>query len=112
MLEDLLMSGLPRLPNPFASIPLPGDGMAMITLFSLAAALILTRFTEGAKVLTLPVNYASLFIGSMFANQMLAGVYLPHTSAMQRVFMICLFTHVFISPLLLWTFSTSRQTVR
>jgi len=79
MIEELLSMGLPSASSLFGG----GTGyvepgvVPLSTLFSGAGAVILGEFTGSAGALTLPMNYAALFVGAMVANWALSGVALP-----------------------------------
>lgn len=85
MIEELLSIGLPSASSLFGG----GTGyvepgvVSLSTLFSGAGAVILGEFTGSAGALTLPMNFAALFVGAMMANWAFSGLALPMDQHLQ-----------------------------
>lgn len=92
MLEDLLMIGLPRASSLFGGGTgyVEPEAVSLSTLFSGAGAVILEKFTGNVGALTMPMNYAALFVGALMANWAFSGLNLPMDQQLQQPMLITL----------------------
>ena len=74
----------------------------MSLLFSAAGAVLLAKFTGMIGHLTIPMNFSALFIGSAFANILLAGVDIPTIQYQQEILIYTIVGLITGSFAMLW----------
>lgn len=104
MLEDLLMTGLPSASSLFdgGTGHVRPEAMSLSILFSGAGAVILEKFTGSVGALTMPMNYAALFVGALMANWAFSGLHLPMDQQLQQPMLITLGGMLIGSFSMLW----------
>jgi uncharacterized membrane protein YhhN len=110
-LEELVQIGLPSMAEIFGHWNAPSNIVQIVTLFSVASALILVKFTNGIKILTLPISYSMLFFGAMAFNRLAANLPTPGLLEMQRTILFTVAGHIVASFALLLFLRAERTSV-
>lgn len=71
-------------------VEIPEGTLSISAIFSGAGAVILGKFTSNLGMLTLPLNYAGLFMGALMANYALAGIRIPVAGDLQTPIILAL----------------------
>ena len=105
MLEQLISGGLPSLSNPFGGWQGPQDFTYLLLLLSAISTLILTRFSDGTRIVFIPVAFGLLWFSGNFFNSAFHGVQFTGLGDMSRMSVLTVLGHIAAGPLLLACFN-------
>lgn len=70
--------------NGFTGWTPPRETMATVVFFSVLASVVITYFTAGSRMFTVPICFIVLFVAGLFSNYLGREHHFPGTSEMQH----------------------------
>lgn len=81
---EQVLDSLWGLYNGFTGWTPPRETMATVVFFSALASMLITYFTAGSRMFTVPICFIVLFVAGLFSNYLGREHHFPGTSEMQH----------------------------
>ena len=99
---------IPFLPNIFSAWNLTNQQFLVIGLLSCAASYVLVLILASVRSITIPVSFASMFIGGMFSNWFFRESHFQALSKLQETLIYTVLGQIVVAIILIMAFRTER----